>query len=317
MLRLLDRLRQYLSCFIPALSVLGGFLILVVLASIIGEFHFTKIDFVSVQGFPSDMQYKDTFNIAKAGTWWVVAVYLFWLVAIIGSIAAVLIVSQFLHSVPTKEKRMLKSFMFGIIFLIMFILILLVMNNTPLYSAQDVFKDFNRLAIGFTRHINLTNGLGILSIVLTVLCSGMILTPDVKDMTPSRRLKYLNALLLIGAVIMLVWVFYARILYGLVAVSLVQEQSVYMVKLAPTVSLIIGAVTSIYLVLMYMSAFLWLQYKYVSKNTNKTLTASIIEEGKKDSPKRSFLAHWKQSFMLAGPMMPGLFEVLYNFIDMV
>ena len=310
-------LRPYLACFIPALTVLGGFLLLVLLGLIVGEFHITEIKFIAVQGFPSHLKPEDAFKIYSAGIWWMLAVYLFWLVAIIGLIATVLIVKKFLHGKPTKPKQMLEGVMITIFSLMLYILIILVMNKVPLYTAQDMFEGFNRLAVGFTHHINLTNGLGILSIVLLVLSSGMILTPDVEGMTPTRRLKYLNALLFIGAVIMLSWVYYARILYGLVAVSLVQQQSVYVEKMAPTFSLITGAATSIFLVLMYMSAFLWLQYKHVSKSSKKTLATSIIEADKTKSPKRAFLGYWKQSILLIGPMIPGIFEFLYHFVDKV
>ncbi len=318
MLNLLpNSLKPYLTCFIPALSVLAGFLVLVFLVIIMGELNFTKINFLPVSGFPNDMDDQEAFNITQAGAWWILAVYLFWLVAIIGSIVTTFIIFQFLKHLPTQTKNILKISMLSIMMVILLILIALVMDNTPLYSAQDVFKNFSLMLSGFTDHINLTNGLGILSMVLIVLSSGMILYPDIDDMPPSKRLKYLNALLLIGAVILLVWVFYARILYGLVAVTLIEEQSDYVGKLAPTISLIIGAVTSIYLILMYMSAFLWLQYKHASQTSNKSLTASIIEKGTSESPKRKLLAHWKQTIMLSGPMMPGLFEVLYQFFDKV
>jgi len=306
----------YRGCFIPPLSVLAAFIVLALLTILLGDQHIPRLTFTSVEGFPDKMDIKNTFAIGKVALWWLFSVYLFWLIALIGSVTALFIANATLKDVPATARRIGFWTVAGILGLMIGVLIYLTCQGTPTYTGQDLFQSLVKLASGVGSLLQLTNGFAIIVIVLIILSAGIILMPVANHTIYLQRMKSLNLLLLIGAIVTLVWVFYARILYGFAASTYIASEQTHVAAAAPTISLVTGGVATIYLVIMYMSAFLWLQSRYATATSDVPVKKTQDKEAP-ETPQSLLFTLWPRVFMLTSPMLPGVFEIFFNFFDKV
>lgn len=309
---------RYRGCFVPPLAVFLAFIVIVILAKLLGQQNIPKLTFTALVGFPQKLDIKNTFMIGKLALWWILAIYLLWLTAIIGGVTTLFISNSTLKDIPARTKRIGFLNMGGVVVIMVVILRVLATNGAPSYSGSDLFHHLAKLATGFDTLIELSNDLTIVVLVLIILNSGFILMPVQGHFNYIRRMKGLNGLLFIGAIVTVVWVFYARILYGFAAVTLVPNQNTVVDSIAPSLSLVTGGIASIYLVIMYFSAFLWLQSQYASSSEiDQAPQANNKDEVTSESPKSILFSLWPRVFMLTTPLLPGLFEFLFQIFQKI
>jgi len=86
--------------------------------------------------------------------------------------------------------------------------------------------------------------------------------------------------------------------------------------IAPTVSLVVGAVGSIYLILTYLLSVFVLHRRF-SNLGGAAVKASRADERPKQegSPMTLPFPAWSRTIALLVPVLPGTFEFFFNFVD--
>lgn len=305
------------DCFVPPLAVLAAFVLLVVLAVVVGELRLAKIQFQAIAGFPDKLGNEQLHAVVGIGLWWIFSVYLFWLVAIVGSLACLYVVWRSISDKPRAFRRAACGVLATVI-LVAASLVTYIGHTSTLVSLQNLIRHVKSLSEGLWTLMELTNGLGIVTIVLVVASAGICLAPAKSSDAVIRQLKQLHVLLYVGAAIVVTWVFQSRLLYGMAATGLIEEQKDYVESIAPTVSLVVGAVASIYLILTYFSSFFVLNRRYLNLG-GAIVNASRAEERPKEerSPMTFLFSVWSRAFALLIPVLPGAFEFFFNFVERV
>lgn len=304
----------YRGSFIPLLAVLVGFAVLKFLDWLLGHSKLPVVYFDVLPGLPVNLELGDIYSIAAIGLWWMLSVYLFWIVAIISIVLCWFIVHRALEDYSVRGK-ITGFFILAVTMLIVSISLLqFVLNNGTLVSAQDLIIYINCIADGAKNLAELTNGLAIVAIIVVFVTSSLVLVPA-RDLTAvNRQIKYLNIVLYTGAILLLAWVLYARILYGFAATLIVADQQKLIDQIAPTLSLVVGAVASIFLILMYLTGFLWLQARHAALCASyaaKTEASHVNKD--RISPKKILLNTWPRIFAFIVPALPGILESFFGF----
>jgi hypothetical protein len=311
--RMLCLLWRYRGCLVPPLAVLAGFGVLAGLLAVLGETNIGRRAIVFESAFDSPAGGEPGLSlqadIFETGLWWLLTLYLFWLTAIAGCGVCLHIAGRVLREGPAGRRRAgcaaLASIVVGFS-----VLLALIGKESTLVSAQDIIAPLEAFAGGgFRALLELTFGFGILSLVVVVSCAALLMVPVDERARLAVRARYLHGLLYAGAAIIVTWIVQARILYGFAATVLIEEQRHRVADLAPTISLVVGAVASVYLILMYLAAFLWLQSRYADFAGATNGRQSPGAAGPK-SPLATFKTLWLRVFALAGPALPGTVEFI-------
>lgn len=318
--RVLCFLWRYRGCLVPPLAVLAGFGVLAGLLAVLGETNIGRraIVFESVFDLPagSEPGLSLQAGIFETGLWWLLTLYLFWLTAIAGCGVCLHIAGRVLREGPAGRRwagyAALASIVVGFS-----VLLALIGKESTLVSAQDIIAPLEAFAGGgFRTLLELTFGFGILSLVIVVSCAALLMVPVDKRARLAVRTRYLHGLLYAGAAIIVTWIVQARILYGFAATILIEEQRRQVADLAPTISLVVGAIASVYLILMYMAAFLWLQRRYIDFPGDADVGQSPGTAAPQ-SPLVKFKTLWLRAFALVGPALPGAVDFLATFAKSV
>ena len=312
----LTSLWNYRSCFVPPLAILAGFALLVVLAIVVGKFDLDSVELKAIAEFPRKLTIPQLQAVVGVGLWWLFSVYLFWLVAIVGSVACLYVVRSTASNKPPAFRRAALGVVGAVTVLFVAALTTFVWTGGTLMSMQNVIAPIGKLAQGLRRLMELTNGLAIVSVVLVVVCAGVSLAPAKSQDAVKHQMEQLNVLLYVSAAIVVAWVFQSRLLYGFAATALIDEQSKYVGGVAPTVSLVVGAVGSIYLILTYLLSVFVLHRRF-SNLGGAAVKASRADERPKQegSPMTLPFPAWSRTIALLVPVLPGTFEFFFNFVD--
>lgn len=313
----LSSLWNYRDCFVPPLAVLAAFGLLVVLGVVVGDFRLAKITFQAIAGFPDKLGDKQLFAVVGMGIWWLFSVYLFWLVAIIGSVACLYVVWRSVSDRPPAFRRTACGVLAAVVLLVA-VLVTYIGYSSTLVSLQNVIGHVKSLSQGLWTLMELTNGLGIVTVVLVVASAGVCLVPARGQDAVMQQLKQLNVLLYVGAAIVVTWVFQSRLLYGFAATGLIKDQRDYVEGITPTVSLVVGAVASIYLILTYLSSSFVLHRRYTNLGGAAVSASRAVEEPRQEgSPMTLVFSAWSRAFAFLLPVLPGAFEFFFNFVEKV
>ena len=308
--------KQYIGCLLPAAAVFGGFVLLLILEQILGPIapEIEKFEFETIPSFPESLELNDRYEIVATGLWWLFWTYAFWIVATLSIGSCCWTVNGSLSEYNAKTRLVI----FIIIFLGLSLVALWFTIVGSLVSGQDLVKVIEEVAERSNVLMTLTNGFAILVIILIVISSCIALVPRQNQGDVSQQIKNLNILLYTAAIVILVWMTQARIMYGFAATLLVPEQQELVERMAPTVSLIVGAVASIYIALLYLAGLVWLQSRHSQLQTVGSKTVQLSDEAnKKSSPVAILLSTWPRMIAVLGPVLPGIAEAFFGFGDWI
>lgn len=313
---------RYLGSLLPVLAVSVGVLILLGLQCILGPIapELERFEAEPLLWSTDEFSLDDRYELIASGLWWVFSAYVFWLTASICSGVCLWIIYRSLDQYRTEIRWLaLGVIVVIILFLGLFLLLGLRLSYIDtLIAASDLLVGVEKVAPGTRRLMELTNGYAILTIVLIILSSCIVLLPRPEGSVPGKSFHNLNMLLYSGGLLILFWLMYARIMYSFCGTLLIQDQQEVVGQIAPTIALIAGALSSIYLAIVYLSGLGWLQILYRHSGAG---AAIVGESGEKEerapSPFNRLLGNWPRIVAVLGPVLPGIADVFLDFDKLI
>jgi len=304
---------KFRASLIPSLAVVCALLLLYVLSLVLGKPVNEKFCFEVLPGLPQYIEDQAYYEIAKAGIWWLLTTYVFWVIAILCIMMCFFVIYRSLIDYHIS----IKKFNLQILFVLLPILMVLVGSYALSHSvvtAQDVLANITLIAGGSRNLVDLTYTIGLIGIIYVFITSGYILVPIKDDKDVIRRVKLLNLVLYTGSVLIVAWLIQSRFLYYYSATLLIEEHKLLVQSIAPYLSLAIGGVASVLLLLMYLSSFVWLQSRYIQFKGSGASSTSIFDHlNDEKGPSQLILSHWTKIVAVITPVLPGLIE---TFLDM-
>jgi hypothetical protein len=303
-------LYRYGGCIVPFAAVIGTLLILGIIGLLLGDVIVSpKLE--KLPGLPDrsglshNLNLPDFFELSSRSFLWLFFVFTVWVAASIAIITSFVVVH--LSFVDRPERNIAKSILSGCL---VSLGIYFWLTDASFISAQDIIQYLKLLAPDIRDLIETTTALALLSFFAITVSTSMLLFPpnDKSDIAP--KMQRVDILLYVGAAVLVAWILQSRALYGFGAASLVSQQQLIVDQVAPIISLAVGGVFSIVSGLMYVCSYLWLINRYESLPDGD---GDEEDNNDRDNPGHFFRKHWTAVLAAAGPMLPGLIEMLTAF----
>ena len=311
---IMHALSKYRPSFIPVVSVLVSILLLVVLGSVLGKIKLRKVEFEIIPGVIERMDHAVYHDITHAGLWWLLTTYVLWVVAIIGLLVCFFVVRRSLKYYSRQAIALNLKVLVGLLLFLGAGLFLYNKYVAPVVSAQDLIRHINLVAEGSRQLVDMTQGLSMIVILFIFVAAGYVLVPEKDQKDIIRKVKLMNVTLYVGSAIILVWLLQSRMLYYYSATLLVPEQKALVQSIAPTISLVAGAVASICLFVMYVSAIVWLQARHALIDEGAFEDKSVFDYlADEKGPVQLLFRHFSRVLAVIIPVIPGALEM---FVDL-
>ena len=305
---------KYKASFIPAASVLFLLILSYFIYCVFGVPQLAKLEFDVLIGLPFDITLDEYRDISKAGVWWLLGTYFFWVVALLALLGCFFVIYRSLRHLGGQVVKHNMIFLIGLLVLMGVGIFLLNKYVAPIISAQDLIGHINNISSGAKNLLILTQGVAIMITIFLVVTTGYILIPEKNRKDIIRKVKLTNLTLYTGAVVIFSWLLQSRLLYHFSATLLEQEQKEFVQSVAPTVSLAVGALFSIFLFVMYISAIIWLQFRHAlierGRFSNKNIFEYLSDE---KGPVKVIYRHFSRVLALMLPLFPGVIEFIVGF----
>ena len=302
---------KYKASFIPAVSVLVLLILFSFIKYVFGVVQLPKVDFDVLIGLPFVITLEEYRDISVAGVWWLLSTYFFWVVALLALLMCFFVIYRSLSHLGRQTVKLNMTYLVGLLALMGVGIFFLNKYVAPIISAQDLIRHINIISSGAKNLVMLTQGVAIAVIMFLFVTTGYILIPEKNRQDIIRKVKLTNLTLYTGAVVLVAWLLQSRLLYHFSATLLEQEQKLIVQSVAPTVSLAVGALFSIFLFVMYISAIIWLQYRHAlikhGVYKNKNIFEYLTDE---KGPAKVIYRHFSRVLALMLPLFPGLIEFI-------
>jgi hypothetical protein len=272
---------------------------------IIGDITLPRPVLNELTGYPSDIDIGLMRLITESLLWWLLFVFLFWVVALfcVGFSADLLL----------RSLRPQAPMQWRVGFAILFITAIcavafLATADRPLVSMVNLLKPMHLVSAHLIALAERTNSVGIVAVIAMIASGSLMLMPgrDAEEVT--RKIRCSTQLLYAGAALMLVWIVQATAMYRFAATLVEENQRRAIWELAPTVAMILGAIVSLSLAIIYLSSIAWLNSHFATVAGVKRPAAG----GKTGAHgAMAFLqSYWGQTTAVLTPMVPGFLQLV-------
>ncbi|MEW5756086.1 MAG: hypothetical protein AB1810_07255 [Pseudomonadota bacterium] len=308
---MLNYLKRYQGVFYPVTGIAAVFVILFFLAGIVGldQANLPRPPLNTLKEYPAGTSLEEMVLLAEAGMWWLLLSFFFWLV---GLFAVGFCWYQFhgaTKHLATRRVALHVMILFTVVALVGILAYLSEVKNIPLMSFEFIVRNLGLVSNGAVNLTKYNTGLGIVVVAILLLIASLMLLPGVYNNDVTRQMRAITLIMYCGAAFLLVWVATSTEMYRFGAMLLVAEEREHVLKLAPTISLMAGAFSSLLLAAAYISSYLWLQKSF---NRLQLIEDAGHKPAKGASPKDFLLAHWPKVTALLMPVLPGAIGTVMN-----
>lgn len=285
---------------VGALLVLFGFLACIV--DLDGA-KVPKPPFTLMAGYPHDISYADAGLIAEAVLWWLCLSFVLWTASLVTIALCWLQVDRATRHDPLLGHRARAWMMVPVLMGVGVVDYVLIIGRMKQMSFSHLITNLGEVSSGFLQLAELNGALVVVVGVAIVLGMSSLLAEGAHGGRPLQQARATTMLAYAGAAFLFVWIASATSMYRLASTLLCEELRGPTLKLAPTISLIVGLMLSALLAAAYLSSFAWLQRCHERLVLAGRIDASTSSETA--SPTAFLAAHWPKIVAILVPLLPG------------